>query len=41
MRQLLKGKKAIGWKRVYAKKEGNPRKDNIWFKVRLIAKSYV
>jgi hypothetical protein len=29
MTQLLKEKKVIGRKRVYAKKEGNPRKDNI------------
>lgn len=38
--QLPKGKKTIGCKWVYAKKEGNPGKDNIRFKARLVAKGY-
>jgi len=38
--QLLKGKKTIGCKWVYAKKAGNPGKDNILFKARLVAKGY-
>jgi hypothetical protein len=38
--QLPKGKKTIGCKWVYAKKEGNPEKDNIRFKARLVAKGY-
>uniref|UniRef100_A0A5B7BYT4 Reverse transcriptase Ty1/copia-type domain-containing protein n=1 Tax=Davidia involucrata TaxID=16924 RepID=A0A5B7BYT4_DAVIN len=38
--QLPKGKKVIGCKWVYAKKEGNPGKNNIRFKARLVAKGY-
>ena len=38
--QLLKEKKTIGCKWVYAKKESNPGKDNIRFKARLVAIGY-
>ncbi|GMP36216.1 hypothetical protein CsSME_00008418 [Camellia sinensis var. sinensis] len=38
--QLPKGKKAIGCKWVYTKKEGIPGRDNIRFKARLVAKGY-
>uniref|UniRef100_A0A5B6ZAJ2 Putative retrotransposon protein, Ty1-copia sub-class n=1 Tax=Davidia involucrata TaxID=16924 RepID=A0A5B6ZAJ2_DAVIN len=38
--QLPKGKKAIGYKWVYAKKEDAPGKDNIRYKARLVAKCY-
>ena len=38
--QLPKGKRAIGCKWVYAKKEGAPGKDNIRYKARLVAKGY-
>ena len=38
--QLPEGKKIIGCKWVYAKKEGNPGTDNIYFKARLVAKGY-
>ncbi|KAE8687328.1 Peroxidase 44 [Hibiscus syriacus] len=37
---LLKGKKAIGCKWVYAKKDGFPDKNNIRYKARLVAKGY-
>ncbi|KAG8492333.1 hypothetical protein CXB51_009816 [Gossypium anomalum] len=37
---LPKGKKAIGCKWVYAKKEGFPDKNEIRYKARLVAKSY-
>jgi len=33
-------KKTIGYKWVYAKKEGNPGKDNIQFKEKLVVKCY-
>jgi hypothetical protein len=33
-------KKIIGYKRVYAKKEVNPGKDNIQFKEKLVVKCY-
>nr|ABF81452.1 TIR-NBS type disease resistance protein [Populus trichocarpa] len=38
--QSVERKKTIGCKWVYAKKEGNPGKDNIRFKARLVAKGY-
>ncbi|KAE8654775.1 glutamate-ammonia ligase family protein [Hibiscus syriacus] len=37
---LPKGKKAIGCKWVYAKKDGFPEKNNIRYKARLVAKGY-
>ncbi|KAE8730408.1 BTB/POZ domain-containing protein NPY2 [Hibiscus syriacus] len=37
---LLKGKKAIGCKWVYAKKDGFPDNNNICYKARLVAKGY-
>jgi hypothetical protein len=38
--QLPKGKKAIGYKWVFAKKEGFPDKNDIRYKARLVAKGY-
>ncbi|MBE2321316.1 hypothetical protein DVA67_035700, partial [Solirubrobacter sp. CPCC 204708] len=38
--QLPKGKKTIGCKWIYTKKEGVPGKDNIRYKARLVAKGY-
>ena len=40
MTQLPKNKKVIGCKWVYAKKEGFPSKNDVRFKVRLVAKGY-
>ena len=37
---LPKGKKAIGCKWVYAKKDGFPHRDNVCYKARLVAKGY-
>ena len=37
---LPKGKKAIGCKWVFAKKEGFPHKDDVRYKARLVAKGY-
>ena len=37
---LPKGKKAIGCKWVYAMKDGFPDKNNVRYKVRLVAKGY-
>ena len=36
----MKGKKAIGCKWVYAKKDGFPNKNNVRYKARLVAKGY-
>ena len=38
--QLPKGRKAIGCKWVFAKKEGFPSKEDIRYKARLVAKGY-
>ena len=38
--QLLEGKKEIGCKWVYTKKEGPTGKDSVRFKARLVAKGY-
>ena len=38
--QLPKGKKAIGCKWVFAKKEGFPEKNDVRYKARLVAKGY-
>ena len=38
---MPKENKAIGCKLVYANKEGFPHKNEIWYKARLISKSYV
>ena len=38
--ELSKGKKAIGYKWVYAKKQGSLKEDTVRYKVRLIAKGY-
>ena len=38
--QLPKGKKAIGCKWIFAKKEGFPNKNEVRFKARLVAKGY-
>ena len=38
--QLPKGKKEIGCKWVYTKKEGTTGKDSVLFKARLVAKGY-
>ena len=40
MAKLLKGKKAIGCKWVYAKKEGFPNQGDVCYKARLVAKGY-
>ena len=39
--QLPKGRKAIGCKWVFAKKEGFPSKEDIRYKARLVAKGFV
>ena len=38
--QLPKGKKAIGCKWVFAKKEGFPNKEDVRYKARLVAKGF-
>ena len=38
--KLLKGKKAIGCKQMYAKKEGFPNQGDVRYKARLVAKGY-
>jgi len=38
--QLPKGKKAIGCKWVFAKKEGYPNKEDVRYKARLVAKGF-
>ena len=38
--QLPKGKKAIGYKWVFTKKEKFPEKKNVHYKARLVAKGY-
>jgi len=38
--ELLQGKKAIGSKRVYAKKQGSLKGDTVLYKARLVVKGY-